>query len=124
IIDNVILMIANCGVALVIQVPVAAASDSSSDLMVLAELLTGVLQFAVGIAYTIYFLAQHGATPGKMLLKLRVVSVDGSSLSWGTATGRAFAEILSGLTCAIGYIIAAFDEEKRALHDHLCNTRV
>jgi len=24
----------------------------------------------------------------------------------------------------IGYIMAAFDSEKRALHDHICDTRV
>jgi hypothetical protein len=28
------------------------------------------------------------------------------------------------MTCFIGYIIAAFDNEKRALHDHICTTRV
>ena len=40
------------------------------------------------------------------------------------AFGRAWAEQLSGLVCYIGYIIAAFDAEKRAMHDHMCNSRV
>jgi hypothetical protein len=31
---------------------------------------------------------------------------------------------LSWLTLCIGFIIAAFDHEKRALHDYLCQTRV
>jgi hypothetical protein len=26
--------------------------------------------------------------------------------------------------CYIGYIMVAFDQEKRSLHDHICNTRV
>jgi len=33
-------------------------------------------------------------------------------------------ELLSRIICDIGYIIAVFDSEKRALHDHICNTRV
>jgi hypothetical protein len=28
------------------------------------------------------------------------------------------------MVCYIGYIIAAFDGQKRALHDHMCDTRV
>ena len=40
------------------------------------------------------------------------------------AFGRFWAEMLSGLVCAIGYIIAAFDDEKRSMHDHICDTRV
>jgi uncharacterized RDD family membrane protein YckC len=38
--------------------------------------------------------------------------------------GRFSAEILSGLIFYIGYIMVAFDSEKRALHDRICNTRV
>jgi len=45
-------------------------------------------------------------------------------ITYGRATGRCFAEILSGMICYIGYLMAAFDEEKRALHDRICNTRV
>ncbi|HET6371045.1 MAG TPA: RDD family protein, partial [Nitrospiria bacterium] len=40
------------------------------------------------------------------------------------ACGRYFAEILSGIILCIGYIMAAFDDEKRALHDRICGTRV
>jgi len=28
------------------------------------------------------------------------------------------------MVCYIGYLIVAFDDQKRALHDHICNTRV
>lgn len=75
-------------------------------------------------AYSIFFIGKYGATPGKMVCKLKVVKSDGSSITFARATGRFFAEMVSGLVCNIGYIIAAFDSEKRALHDHMCNTRV
>jgi len=81
--------------------------------------------FAAYIGYQIYFLGKYGATPGKMLCRLRVVSSDGTRFGYGRATGRTFAEMLSYMVCYIGYIIAAFDNpQKRALHDHICNTRV
>ena len=80
--------------------------------------------YVANLAYQIFFLGKYGATPGKMLCKLKVVTAEGGRIGYGRATGRYFAEILSGLICYIGYIIAGFDAQKRALHDHLCNTRV
>jgi uncharacterized RDD family membrane protein YckC len=79
---------------------------------------------AVNCAYTIFFLGKYGATPGKMLCKIQVVTADGGKITYGRATGRYFGELLSGMICNIGYIIAAFDDQKRTLHDHICNTRV
>lgn len=78
----------------------------------------------VGAVYNIYFVSKHQATPGKMILGLRIVNADGTRVSTAKATGRFFAEMLSGMTCYIGYIIAGFDKEKRTLHDHICSTRV
>lgn len=79
---------------------------------------------AMNAAYCTFFVGKFGATPGKMAAKVRIVNADGSSLTYGKACGRYFAEILSSLTLMIGYIMAGFDEEKRALHDRICNTRV
>jgi uncharacterized RDD family membrane protein YckC len=59
-----------------------------------------------------------------MAVHIHVVTPEGGKVSYARATGRFFAEMLSGLICDIGYVIAAFDREKRALHDHICNTRV
>jgi len=78
----------------------------------------------IQMAYEIIFLGKYGATPGKMLCKLRVVTADGGRIGYGRATGRFFSEMLSGMVCYIGYIIVAFDRQKRALHDYICNTRV
>lgn len=78
----------------------------------------------VSVLYQTFFLGRYGATPGKMACKLIVVTADGQKIGYGRACGRACAEILSGVLCYIGYIMAAFDKEKRALHDHICGTRV
>jgi uncharacterized RDD family membrane protein YckC len=86
--------------------------------------LSFLIQIALSVAYEVYFLTTRGATLGKQVLGLKVVRADGGPISAGLAAGRFFAYVLSGMILAIGYIIAAFDSEKRALHDHICNTRV
>jgi len=88
------------------------------------QIILMFLQLAIGVGYDVFFLGKYGATPGKMVCGLRVVTAEGAPISYGRAAGRYFAKILSSLTCTIGFIIAAFDQEKRALHDHICSTRV
>jgi uncharacterized RDD family membrane protein YckC len=85
------------------------------------NLLVGII---IPAAYTTWLLGKYGATVGKMACKIRVVKADGSSISYLRALGRYFAEWISGMILLIGYIMAAFDSEKRTLHDRICNTRV
>jgi len=86
--------------------------------------LTLGVSMGLTAAYQIFFVGKFGGTPGKMALRLRIVRPNGEPVSYARACGRYFAELLSGLTLAIGYIMAAFDDEKRALHDRVCDTRV
>jgi uncharacterized RDD family membrane protein YckC len=98
--------------------------------LIFAPAIAGVLGMsvliglAIGVAYDVYFLSAHGATPGKMALGLRVIRADGGPISPMLALARHFAEWLSGIIFLIGYIMAGFDPEKRALHDRICETRV
>ncbi len=83
-----------------------------------------LLQFLVSLFYETWMVGKFGATLGKMACGLRVVVADGSKVSYLRAFGRYFAKIVSALILCIGYIMAAFDVEKRALHDRMCDTRV
>ncbi len=87
-------------------------------------LLFTVLAMCVQITYFTLFLGRFGATPGKIACGLRVIRADGSPLTYGRALVRVFGEILSRLSLGIGYFMIGFDEQKRALHDRLCGTRV
>jgi uncharacterized RDD family membrane protein YckC len=51
-------------------------------------------------------------------------SLDGNRISFGRATGRFFAKIISAIILGIGYIMAGFTEKKQALHDILAGTLV
>lgn len=85
---------------------------------------TAPVNTLIAIVYTVYFMAKHEATPGKRILGLRVVRADGGRMGTGHVIGRYFAETLSTVIFFTGYVMAAFDDEKRTLHDYLCDTRV
>jgi len=75
-------------------------------------------------AYHTFFVGKYGATPGKLAVGLRIVKSNGEPVGYPLALGRYFAEWLSWLTLLVGYFMAAFDAEKRTLHDRICDTRV
>lgn len=101
-------------------------SGGQPDLMqqLLLQVVVQMGYLVIQVAFNTFFLGKFAATPGKMACGLRVVMSDGTALTYGRAFGRACAEILSNIICSIGYLIAAFDDQKRALHDHICDTRV
>lgn len=125
-IDGIIVGIAQACIALVFfgtfgaQFMPSVTRSASIGLMLGFQLLS----YALVIAYDVTFLRYRGATPGKMALGLEVVRSNGASLGWGVSVGRYFMYFVSGLTLMIGYIMAGFDDQKRALHDRVCDTRV
>jgi uncharacterized RDD family membrane protein YckC len=126
-VDGLILGIPLFGLMIVIGIMMARGSGSGAGpdlLMNLVGTLAQLIFYGLSVLYSIFFVGKYGATPGKMVCKIHIVTATGEKVTYGRATGRAFAELLSGLVCNIGYLIAAFDKEKRALHDHICNTRV
>ena len=120
-IDGVILAV----IQFFIRIPLAPMlADTSPQMILTLTAVYALISFAVGAAYEGFLIGQYGATPGKMALGLKVVRTDGSAVSIGRAFGRYFAKLLSGFILFIGYIMAGFDVEKRALHDRICDTRV
>ncbi|MBI5414412.1 RDD family protein [Candidatus Peregrinibacteria bacterium] len=81
-------------------------------------------QNLVHLIYFIGFWIALSATPGKMACGLKIISQDGSKLRPAQAVGRYFAMILSGIILFIGFLMAGFDDRKRALHDRLAKTYV
>lgn len=64
------------------------------------------------------------ATLGKMACGLVVTDLNGHRISFGRATGRYFAKILSALIFYIGFMMAGWTAKKQALHDELAKTLV
>ena len=59
-----------------------------------------------------------------MAVGLRVVDEQGQRISFARATGRFFAKFISALILMIGYLMVAFTDRKRGLHDIMAGTLV
>jgi len=138
IIDGVLLGIVN----IIILVPflglvglTAAAHASDVDVdsggagLMIALMSTYLISMlAVAVAGWLYFAlmesSARGATLGKMALGLRVVDINGNRIGFGRASGRYFGKIVSSAIFGIGYIMAAFTQQKQALHDIMASCLV
>ena len=64
-------------------------------------------------------------TPGKKVLNIFVTDMTGNRITFGRATGRFFARLVTRLIpLGIGYILAGLTERKQALHDMIASTLV
>jgi uncharacterized RDD family membrane protein YckC len=63
-------------------------------------------------------------TVGKKALSLVVTDENGQRISFGRATGRYFAKILSGLILLFGFFMIGWTDRKRGLHDMVAGTLV
>ena len=98
--------------------------SSYPSLFIISQVFITLLSFVISAAYDIWFVGRFGATPGKMACKIKIVTPDGGKVSYSRALGRYFAKWISSMILGIGFLMAAFDDEKRTLHDRICETRV
>lgn len=122
-IDIVILMIVNQAVVLPLQLMMPDPSEGTALMFALIPLMM-IFQYVIPAAYDTWFIGKFAATPGKMACKLKVVKPDGEKVGFLLAFGRHFARWVSSIILGIGFIMAAFDDQKRGLHDRMCETRV
>lgn len=85
------------------------------------------LTFLVYLIFPIYFIyltGTSGQTIGKKLLDIKVVNTSGEVIGIPQSIFRYVMYLVSGFILSIGFIMAAFDEKKRALHDRVVKTYV
>lgn len=68
---------------------------------------------------------RFGTSPGKYLVELRIVDhrTDGPPPLWRLAL-RYIAYFISALPLGLGFLVALFNRDRRALHDFIAGTRV
>ena len=88
--------------------------------------LAYLLRVVIIFFYYGWFYAERGASPGKMLFHIEVVETGtGRRLGyWRTFFRETLGKFISGLILGIGYFIAFFREDQKALHDLIFDTRV
>jgi uncharacterized RDD family membrane protein YckC len=104
---------------------------NAGDPAVVASLLTfyGLFILVAVVGGWLYFAlmesSERQATLGKLALGLTVTNDQLQRMTFGRATGRYFAKIITGLIpFGIGYMMAGFTEKKQALHDMIASTFV
>ena len=125
-IDGLILVVIIVGPCLLLMFALApnALTEDPSFAAQAVQLALNFLLVLAQVAYNTFFIGRFGASLGKMAVGLKVITAEGDPPGYWRAFGRAWAEQLSGWCCWVGYVIAAFDDQKRTLHDHICSTRV
>ena len=92
---------------------------------ILGPTLDIFISLIIGAAYSVCFWVwQNGQTPGKMLLRIRVIRTDSSPLTWRNAILRYLGYFVSAFLLMLGYLWIAFDARKQGWHDKIADTYV
>ncbi len=87
--------------------------------------LRPIAQLIVPLTYfTVVPVLWDGRTLGKVAAGLAIVREDGAPLGYLAAFLRWLGYLVNTFTLCIGFIVAAFTENKRGLHDYIAGTRV
>ena len=84
-----------------------------------------VYQVIVAVITVYLWVNWSGYTPGKKIMGIKVVTVDNyAEVGYGKAILRYFGYFVSVITLGLGFIIVAFRQDKRGLHDLIAGTYV
>ena len=83
-----------------------------------------IMSIFISAVYFTYFHGTTGQTPGKMLLRFKVVQTAGENMTYGIAFLRWIGYFVSALPLYIGFLWAAFDGKKQGWHDKIAGTVV
>lgn len=122
--DQLILMLPIWVVAVGLAVMLGVGMNSQGAAVAAQVLIYVVYFLAAPLYYALQESSAAQATLGKRALGIKVTDENGRRLSFGHALGRWFAAALSYLTIYIGFLMAAFTDRKRALHDMVASTLV
>ncbi len=135
VVDGVILVVVfailDVAVSLILRQPLPRLSQLGPDYLLDVALsgdalaLVGLSVLGIlGFLYFFIFHAARGQTPGKRLLRMRVVDGYGERPSLWRAFLRTLGYLPSTFFLLLGFVWIGFDREKRALHDRLADTYV
>ena len=127
VIDNLILFVGLLIIRIILFIAVHIVGlDFLSNEILFQYSLSDIFLYIMRVAYFVLMTYFTGATLGKRLLKIRVVSTDLSEkysffdILYRETIGR----FLSKIILYIGYFCAIANQDKAALHDMLSDTRV
>lgn len=119
------------GVALlIVELPFTISSWVSPDNIVVRDFIfeysiSDIVLYVLRVLYFIILTYRTGATIGKRLLHIRVVSAEDRELTlWEVIYRETVGRFLSALIINVGYFMVIVHGEKRGLHDLMADTKV
>lgn len=98
--------------------------EISSENTINSFLQRAILISSGPLFYCYFWLKGEGQTLGMQAWKIRLVSEDGSNLSWSICIKRCVISFLTILPLGVGFAYMFFDKENRSLSDIYSRTRV
>ena len=87
--------------------------------------LSNLVNFLIGAGYALYFWTSSGQTPGKSVMKLKVVHADGGNiLTPGQAIVRYIGYVISSIPLGLGFLWVIWDPKHEGWHDKIATTKV
>lgn len=125
IVDGILILLIDAAMFIIAMVLFMLIGESS-------ETAKGIISFclliACGVVPWLYFAmaesSEKQTTLGKRLFGLKVTNLNGERISFGRATGRFIAKVLSQFPLVVGHLLALVTEKRQAFHDLLAGTIV
>ena len=117
-VDNLIILAISLPLVMLFSRNASAGGSQAYDSLLGLYVLVGWLYFARQES------SGQQATLGKKLFSIKVADSIGNRISFAKASGRFFSKLLSGLFYGIGFLMAAWTQQRQALHDKMCATLV
>ncbi len=89
-----------------------------------AQLIFMGIYAPISLIYWVGFNGRYGATPGKKMLGIQIVDLEGLPIGYALAFRRYCAEVISLLPLGMGYLMILSSPSRQALHDVMTGTRV
>ncbi|MEC8625210.1 MAG: RDD family protein [Bdellovibrionota bacterium] len=101
-------------------------SPEAMSTMMAAYSVGVIISWTIGFFYFGWFYKNKGGSPGKLILGLRVRDYETKENIgyWRAFLREYIGKLISGVLLLLGFIMAAFRSDKKALHDMLSGTQV
>lgn len=122
-IDSIVLSIA-LSIIMAISITGSLAMMDNQTFVLAVYLISGAIMLIVYFGYFIYFYGTSGQTLGKKMLRIKVVSTNGTPLTYKKGLLRIIGYIIASIPIYIGFIWMLFDKNKQNWEDKIANTYV
>ncbi len=95
--------------------------------MILVSLFLYLIMILISVGYYVCFIAFKGQTPGKMIMKVKVVRENDFTVKvgfWKALLRETIGKIISSLLICLGYLWMLWDGKKQTWHDKIAGTIV